>query len=52
MLNYTSGTTGSPKGVKVHAFGTVMDVVAMSYSLKAQPDDIFISYLPSPHVFD
>ena len=52
MLNYTSGTTGNPKGVKVHSFGTVMDVVSMSFSLKARQDDIFISYLPSPHVFD
>lgn len=52
MLNYTSGTTGAPKGVKVHAFGSVMDCGSTLYTTSTKSDDVFISYLPSPHVFD
>ena len=52
MLNYTSGTTGEPKGVKVHAYGTIMDTVIASNIEHVCEDDIAISYLPSPHVFD
>jgi len=52
MLNYTSGTTGDPKGVKVHAFGAVMDCLSCTDILNIDNSDTFISYLPSPHAFD
>lgn len=52
ILNYTSGTTGSPKGVKVSAYAAVLGCVTTQYTCKITHDDIFISYLPSPHVFD
>jgi len=52
ILNYTSGTTGPPKGVKVSAYKAIMGCVTTQYVCKITHEDVFISYLPSPHVFD
>ena len=52
MLNYTSGTTGDPKGVKVFAWGNIMDSVVSGNICGVSENDTGISYLPSPHVFE
>ena len=52
MLNYTSGTTGDPKGVKVNQWGYVANAYMANCDIQVCPDDTIISYLPSPHVFD
>ena len=52
MLNYTSGTTGDPKGVKVPAWGSAMDAIMGGVECSATENDVVISYLPSPHAFD
>ena len=52
MLNYTSGTTGDPKGVKVFAWGNIMDSIVSMNICSVGENDVAISYLPSPHVFD
>ena len=50
-INYTSGTTGPPKGVVLtHA----MAVAATSSSLvtaSTDPDGVFLSYLPLAHIY-
>ena len=52
MINYTSGTTGNPKGVKVHQWGLTLQIYNSQSVLKTNEFDSSISYLPSPHVFD
>ena len=52
MLNYTSGTTGNPKGVKIHVFGAVVNCVCALHVMDCDHTDTLISYLPSPHAFD
>ena len=52
MLNYTSGTTGAPKGVKIHAFGAVVNCVCALHVMDCDHNDTLVSYLPSPHAFD
>ena len=52
MLNYTSGTTGDPKGVKVTQWGTLIDAYMGVVFAEADQDSVSISYLPSPHGFD
>jgi len=52
MLNFTSGTTGNPKGVKVLSWGVTNQVYNTSSEIITTENDTSISYLPSPHVFD
>lgn len=54
---YTSGTTGIPKGA-MHTNESIVSIAcaflvnAGDYSGHITPDDIHISYLPLPHVFE
>jgi long-chain acyl-CoA synthetase len=52
QLCYTSGTTGDPKGVKSTHWGIISACLIASKVFHFSDNDILISYLPSPHVFD
>lgn len=50
-INYTSGTTGNPKGVVlVHSNG-VAAAAASRYSKPKTKNDVHMSYLPLAHIF-
>ena len=51
-INYTSGTTGPPKGVVLthrNALGAACATMSMSY---CDERDVFASYLPAAHIFE
>ncbi len=48
-LNYTSGTTGRPKGVMYHHRGAYLQSVAMAYHLGLGPDSVYLWTLPMFH---
>ena len=55
MLSYTSGTTGDPKGVKLHHGMFINAISAGNIRAGANPfceTDCYISYLPSAHSFE
>jgi len=52
MLNYTSGTTGDSKGVKVSHWGILCSSYLYGLIGSLTQDDTIIDYLPAPHVFD
>ena len=52
MLNYTSGTTGDSKGVKVTHWGILSSAWLGIDFIKMNDKDCYISYLPAPHVFE
>jgi len=49
---YTSGTTGRPKGVMLTHANVVANVLAARACVAAQPDDLFLSFLPLSHTFE
>ena len=52
-INYTSGTTGYPKGVKVtHKNICVGTDVGEIIGLNATPNDVYLSYLPYAHIME
>jgi len=54
VINYTSGTTGNPKGVMLTHRNFVADAAGAMYMLPRPftGDDVWYSYLPLPHVFE
>ena len=52
MLNYTSGTTGDSKGVKVSHWGILSSALVFMETYGFTENDVVIDYLPAPHVFD
>lgn len=52
MLNYTSGTTGDPKGVKVKHWSILSSAFIFMETAKITCEDVAVDYLPAPHVFD
>jgi len=52
MLNYTSGTTGDSKGVKVSHWAILTSAILFEEIGRLTEDDVIIDYLPAPHVFD
>lgn len=48
-LNYTSGTTGLPKGVMYHHRGAYLQSVAMAYHLRLGVDTVYLWTLPMFH---
>eukprot|EP00298_Acanthocystis_sp_HF-20_P007602 c17158_g1_i1.p1 GENE.c17158_g1_i1~~c17158_g1_i1.p1 ORF type:complete len:684 (+),score=333.62 c17158_g1_i1:32-2053(+) len=50
---YTSGTTGDPKGALITHENFVSDSAAAKYhGIGAFPSDVYLSYLPLPHMFE
>ncbi|XP_019186747.1 PREDICTED: long chain acyl-CoA synthetase 6, peroxisomal [Ipomoea nil] len=49
---YTSGTTGTPKGVVLLHSNLIASVAGMTLSIKFYPSDIYISYLPLAHIYE
>ena len=49
MLQYTSGSTGSPKGVVLTHANLLTNIRAMGRALRVTPEDVFVSWLPLYH---
>ncbi|MHC8353821.1 AMP-binding protein [Pseudomonas sp. LB3P81] len=49
FLQYTSGSTGQPKGVMVSHANVLANLRAMGRALKVGPQDVFVSWLPMYH---
>ncbi|XVF63164.1 hypothetical protein PTKIN_Ptkin09bG0066500 [Pterospermum kingtungense] len=49
---YTSGTTGTPKGVMLTHGNLIASVAGASTGTKFYPSDVYISYLPLAHIYE
>ena len=49
LLQYTSGSTGQPKGVVLSHANLLANIRAMGERVDAGPDDVFVSWLPLYH---
>lgn len=49
FLQYTSGSTGAPKGVVLSHGNLLANIRAMGETVRAQPSDVFVSWLPLYH---
>ncbi|KDP23513.1 hypothetical protein JCGZ_23346 [Jatropha curcas] len=49
---YTSGTTGTPKGVVLTHGNLIANVAGFSLAIQFNPSDIYISYLPLAHIYE
>ncbi|NQD95261.1 AMP-binding protein, partial [Pseudomonas sp. CrR25] len=49
FLQYTSGSTGQPKGVMVSHANLLANLRAMGTALRVGADDVFVSWLPMYH---
>lgn len=51
-INYTSGTTGNPKGVVLTHANAVAATATARATSNILPTDVFISYLPLAHIYE
>jgi long-chain acyl-CoA synthetase len=51
-VNYTSGTTGDPKGVVLTHGNAIAAISAALLSTPSGKDDVIISYLPLAHIYE
>jgi len=49
FLQYTSGSTGDPKGVMLSHRQLLANIRAMGRAAEVRPDDVFVSWLPLYH---
>ncbi len=49
MIQYTSGSTGNPKGVVLTHANLLVNIRAMAKALRVTPADVFVSWLPLYH---
>ena len=49
FIQYTSGSTGNPKGVALTHANLLANIRAMARAVEATPDDVFVSWLPLYH---
>ena len=49
FLQYTSGSTGSPKGVILTHANVLANIRAMGRAIAVEPSDVFVSWLPLYH---
>lgn len=49
LLQYTSGSTGDPKGVVLSHANVLANVRAMGEAMRVTPQDVFVSWLPLYH---
>jgi len=49
LLQYTSGSTGNPKGVMLSHANLLANIRAMGRAVSADPRDVFVSWLPLYH---
>lgn len=49
FIQYTSGSTGAPKGVVINHGNILANIRAMGEVLEASPKDVFVSWLPLYH---
>ena len=49
FLQYTSGSTGNPKGVVLTHANILANIRAMDKALQTTPNDVFVSWLPLYH---
>jgi fatty-acyl-CoA synthase len=48
-INYTSGTTGRPKGVMYHHRGAYLQALSMAFHAELQPSSVYLWTLPMFH---
>ena len=49
LMQYTSGSTGDPKGVMLTHWGLLENVRSMGHAMEATSNDVFVSWLPLYH---
>ncbi len=49
FIQYTSGSTGDPKGVALTHANLLANIRAMAQAIQATPSDVFVSWLPLYH---